>query len=138
VQGLLDVGCGGGYFSRVLGANGAARGVGCEVPPDLIKDTEEQDPQGEYRVFDVKSGAPDVGAWPRGRLAALRTRVSDDSVTEAIRAISFVASAGEPEVVASSLAVSNETAFADWTPSRRELRLRVRAPVALGGARRDG
>jgi SAM-dependent methyltransferase len=56
---VLDVGCGEGYFSRVLRVNGAARVVGCDVSPDLVEQAEAQDPEGEYRVFDITSGPPE-------------------------------------------------------------------------------
>jgi SAM-dependent methyltransferase len=60
---LLDVGCGEGYFSRVLRENGAERVVGCDISPDLIKEAEEQDRDGEYQVFDIASGPPPGGTF---------------------------------------------------------------------------
>jgi len=53
---LLDIGCGEGYFARVLKAAGAARVVGADISPALIKKAQEQDPDGEYQVFDIASG----------------------------------------------------------------------------------
>ena len=55
---LMDIGCGEGYFSRVLRAEGAARVLGCDISPDLIKKAEERDPDGEYQVCDIGSGPP--------------------------------------------------------------------------------
>jgi SAM-dependent methyltransferase len=61
---ILDVGCGEGYFSRVLRANGAQRVVGCDISSDLIKKAQERDPDGEYRVYDLTSGPPpDAGSF---------------------------------------------------------------------------
>jgi SAM-dependent methyltransferase len=60
---VLDVGCGEGYFSRLLKANGAARVVGCDVSPDLIEQAEARDPDGDYRVCDITSGPPDGGPF---------------------------------------------------------------------------
>jgi len=59
---LLDIGCGEGYFTRVLKASGAARVVGRDISPELIKKALEQDPGGEYQVRDISAdhpGAPD-------------------------------------------------------------------------------
>jgi 2-polyprenyl-3-methyl-5-hydroxy-6-metoxy-1,4-benzoquinol methylase len=53
---LLDVGCGEGYFTRVLKAAGASRVVGADISPALIHKARAQDPDGEYEVYDIASG----------------------------------------------------------------------------------
>jgi SAM-dependent methyltransferase len=55
---LLDIGCGEGYFTRVLKMAGAARVVGTDISPELIKKALEQDPGGEYQVCDIGAGLP--------------------------------------------------------------------------------
>lgn len=55
---LLDIGCGEGYFARVLRSAGAARVVGADISSDLVKKALEQDPGGEYQVHDLASGPP--------------------------------------------------------------------------------
>jgi len=55
---LLDIGCGEGYFARVLKAAGAARVVGADISPDLIGRALAKDPEGEYQVSDIASGPP--------------------------------------------------------------------------------
>ncbi len=57
---LLDIGCGEGYFTRVLKASGAARVVGTDISPELIKKALEQDPRGEYQVRDIGEDPPGV------------------------------------------------------------------------------
>ncbi len=53
---ILDVGCGEGYFTRVLKTAGAARVVGADISPDLIARAVEQDSGGEYKVHDIGAG----------------------------------------------------------------------------------
>lgn len=51
---VLDIGCGEGYFSRLLLEKGAKNVVGVDVSADLIDAARRQDGAGEYRVFDVE------------------------------------------------------------------------------------
>jgi SAM-dependent methyltransferase len=53
---ILDVGCGEGYFTRVLKTAGASRVVGADISPDLIARALEQDPDGEYQIYDIATG----------------------------------------------------------------------------------
>lgn len=53
---ILDVGCGEGYFARVLKMAGASRVVGADISSDLIAKAMEQDPDGEYEVYDIATG----------------------------------------------------------------------------------
>jgi SAM-dependent methyltransferase len=55
---ILDLGCGEGYFTRVLKAAGATRVVGADISPDLVKRAKEQDASGEYQIYDVVSALP--------------------------------------------------------------------------------
>ena len=55
---ILDLGCGEGYFTRVLKAAGATRVVGADISPDLVKSAEEQDVLGEYQIYDIVSAPP--------------------------------------------------------------------------------
>src|SRR5215470_12559681 len=58
---ILDIGCGEGYFSRVMKAVGAKHIVGIDIAPELIESARHQDPSGEYEVYDIVS-APVL--WP--------------------------------------------------------------------------
>lgn len=53
---VLDLGCGEGYFARLLKECGAARVAALDISPNLIKVAETQDPDGEYHVHDIQSG----------------------------------------------------------------------------------
>jgi SAM-dependent methyltransferase len=53
---VLDLGCGEGYFARVLKAVGATRVAGLDISPGFIKEALAQDPGGEYHVQDMASG----------------------------------------------------------------------------------
>jgi SAM-dependent methyltransferase len=53
---ILDIGCGEGYFTRVLKTAGAYRVVGADVSPGLIAKAVQQDPDGEYEVYDIATG----------------------------------------------------------------------------------
>ena len=63
---VLDVACGFGYYSRLLKSQGAARVVGVDVSPEMIrlaKEAERGDPAGvEYCVGDGKD-LPDLGGF---------------------------------------------------------------------------
>jgi SAM-dependent methyltransferase len=53
---VLDIGCGEGYFARVLKESGAARVAGLDISPGLINEAQTQDADGEYRVQDIQAG----------------------------------------------------------------------------------
>ena len=53
---VLDIGCGEGYFARVLKDCGAGRVAGLDISPDFIKEAEARDPDGDYHVHDIQSG----------------------------------------------------------------------------------
>ncbi len=53
---ILDIGCGEGYFTRVLKTAGAARVVGADISPNLIAKAIAEDPDGEYEVYDIGAG----------------------------------------------------------------------------------
>ena len=53
---ILDIGCGEGYFARVLKSAGTCRVVGADISPDLIEKARDRDPGGEYQVHDIASG----------------------------------------------------------------------------------
>ena len=55
---ILDLGCGEGYFARALKAADAARVVGVDIAPELIKKAREKDAPGEYHVYDICAGSP--------------------------------------------------------------------------------
>lgn len=59
---ILDLGCGEGYFTRVIKAADAKRVIGVDIAPGLIKSAREQDPAGEYEICDIVT-APVL--WPR-------------------------------------------------------------------------
>jgi SAM-dependent methyltransferase len=50
---ILDLGCGEGYFSRILKSRQAQRVVGVDVAEELIEKARAQDPDGDYLVFDI-------------------------------------------------------------------------------------
>ncbi len=54
---ILDLGCGEGYFARVVKAAGAAQASGLDISPALIETARARDPQGEYHVQDVQQGS---------------------------------------------------------------------------------
>ena len=54
---VLDIGCGEGYFARVLKQCGAAQVAGLDISRSLINEAESRDPDGEYHVHDIQSGS---------------------------------------------------------------------------------
>ncbi len=60
---VLDVGCGEGYFARVLRAEGAAEVVGCDMSENLLARARAQDPDGSYHVADINTSTLDLGTF---------------------------------------------------------------------------
>ena len=50
---IVDLGCGEGYFSRILRGRQAQRVLGLDVAAELIGEAIAKDPGGEYLAFDV-------------------------------------------------------------------------------------
>lgn len=50
---ILDLGCGEGYFARVVKLAGAKRVIGVDISPGLIEDAHKQDAAVEYEVYDI-------------------------------------------------------------------------------------
>jgi len=50
---ILDLGCGEGYFARLLKSKNAGMITGVDVAQGLVQEARRKDPQGDYRVYDV-------------------------------------------------------------------------------------
>ena len=50
---ILDLGCGEGYFSRLMRSHGAREIIGIDASADLITAAKTKDPTGDYRLLDV-------------------------------------------------------------------------------------
>lgn len=49
---ILDLGCGDGYYTRLLKAHGAKQVIGVDISPDLLAEARQADPQGGYKRLD--------------------------------------------------------------------------------------
>ena len=52
---ILDLGCGEGYFTRLLKTSGAKKVIGVDISGDLVNLAKEQDREGEYRIFNAET-----------------------------------------------------------------------------------
>lgn len=57
---ILDLGCGEGYFARMLKSAGTRHIAAVDISAGLIARARELDPAGDYRIYDIVSEAPFV------------------------------------------------------------------------------